>query len=243
MTSPLHPIPVRKPIFTSGMFILLGVMAVGFSFGLARLFSGLGAVTNLDNHYPWGIWKSINVAVGIALAASGFTAAALIDIFGRKKFHSLLRPAILTAFLGYVMAAISLAFDLGRYWNIWRPIFNWQGNSVLFEVAMCVMAYLVVLTFELSPSILEGLKARMNTNEWGARLLKRIEGPIVTIHNWVKILLPIFIIAGFVLSCMHHSSLGTLMLIAPPKTRWYDPQNTSLLFFLFDIDVDSGIWR
>jgi octaheme c-type cytochrome (tetrathionate reductase family) len=225
MTSSSHPTPVRKPFFTSGIFILLGIMAVGFSFGLARFFSGLGAVTNLDNHYAWGIWKSINVAVGIALAASGFTAAALIDIFGRKKFHSLLRPAILTAFLGYVMAAISLVFDLGRYWNIWRPIFNWQGNSVLFEVAMCVMAYLFVLSFELSPSLLEGLKARMNTNEWGARVLKRIEGPIATIHNWVKILLPIFIIAGFVLSCMHHSSLGTLMLIAPTKlsTLWFTP--------------------
>ncbi len=225
MTHHIHPYPVRKPFFTSGTFILLGIMAIGFSFGLARFFSGLGAVTNLDNHYAWGIWKSINVAVGVALAASGFTAAALIDIFGRKKFHSLLRPAILTAFLGYIMVGVSLVFDLGRYWNIWRPIFNWQGNSVLFEVAMCVMAYLIVLSFEISPSILEGLKARMNTNEWGSRVLKRIEGPINTIHNWIKIILPIFIIAGFVLSCMHHSSLGTLMLIAPTKlsTLWFTP--------------------
>lgn len=225
MTRHSHPVPVRKPFFTSGTFILLGFMAVGFSFGLARFLSGLGAVANLDNHYAWGIWKSINVAVGIALAASGFTAAALIDIFGRKKFHSLLRPAILTAFLGYVMAAVSLVFDLGRYWNIWRPIFNWQGNSVLFEVAMCVMVYLIVLSFEISPTLLEGLKARMNSNEWGSRILKRMEGPIATIHNWVKIVLPIFIIAGFVLSCMHHSSLGTLMLIAPTKlsTLWFTP--------------------
>jgi octaheme c-type cytochrome (tetrathionate reductase family) len=220
-----HPQPVHKRFFTPGTFVLLSFMAIGFSFGLARFLSGLGAVTNLGNSYPWGIWKAINVAVGVALAASGFTSAALIDIFGREKYHSLLRPAILTAWLGYIMVGVSLVFDLGRYWNIWQPIIHWQGNSVLFEVAMCVIAYLVVLTFEISPSLLEGLKARMNANGWDGKILRRLEKPITTIHSWVKLVLPIFIVAGFVLSCMHHSSLGTLVLIAPTKLSplWFTP--------------------
>ncbi len=137
MTPAMHndqPHRVAKPFFTFGTVTLLIIMGVGFAFGITRMLLGLGAVTNLDNHNPWGIWISFDVACGVALAAGGFTTAALVDIFGRKTFKALLRPAILTAFLGYLWVAIALSFDLGRYWNIWRPIFNWQGNSVLFEV-------------------------------------------------------------------------------------------------------------
>ena len=141
MTPPIHndrPHRVTKPFFTFGTLTLLIFMGVGFAFGITRMLLGLGTVTNLDNHNPWGIWISFDVACGVALAAGGFTTAALVDIFGRRQYKPLLRPAILTAFLGYLWVAIALSFDLGRYWNIWRPIFNWQGNSVLFEVGMCV---------------------------------------------------------------------------------------------------------
>lgn len=232
------PQRLTKPFFTPGTFILLAFMGTGFAFGLARFINGLQTVTNLTNFYPWGIWIAIDVACGVALAAGGFTTAALVDIFGGKKFHPLLRPAVLTAWLGYAMVAVGLSFDLGRYWNIWRPIFNWQGNSVLFEVGMCVMAYLSVLTVEMSPSILEGLKTRIKHNDWGARLLRKIEGPINFAHRAVKIVLPIFIIAGVVLSCMHQSSLGTLMVIAPTKLHalWYTPL-LPVLFLLSAIMV------
>ncbi len=232
--TPLHsdqPHRVTKPFFTFGTVTLLLVMGVGYAFGFTRLLLGLGRVTNLDNHNPWGIWISFDVACGVALAAGGFTTAALVDIFGRRKYRALLRPAILTAFLGYLWVAIALSFDLGRYWNIWRPIFNWQGNSVLFEVGMCVAVYLCVLTVEMSPSLLEGLKARIDDKEWGAALLKKVEGPLMGLYAAVRVALPIFIVAGVVLSCMHQSSLGTLMLIAPTKLSplW----NTAMLPLLF----------
>src|SRR5512136_741347 len=220
MTPALHddrPHRVTKPFFTFGTLTLLIFMGAGFAFGITRMFLGLGTVTNLDNHNPWGIWIAFDVACGVALAAGGFTTAALVDIFGRKNYHALLRPAILTAFLGYLWVAIALSFDLGRYWNIWRPIFNWQGNSVLFEVGMCVCAYLVVLFVEMSPAFLEGMRARIDRNEWGAALLKKVEKPLATLYAVVKIALPMFIVAGVVLSFMHQSSLGTLMLIAPSK--------------------------
>ena len=220
-----QPQAMRKPFFTPGTLILMAVAAVGLSFGLARLFNGIGAVTNLDDFYPWGIWIAIDVACGVALAAGGFTTAALVDIFGRRQFKSLLRPAILTAWLGYFMVAIGLMFDLGRYWNVWRPLVNWQGNSALFEVGMCVMAYLMVLSVEMAPSLLEGLKEAMAKDTFIGRTLRRIEKPIGLVHSWVKIILPIFIVAGVVLSCMHQSSLGTLMVIAPTKVSalWYTP--------------------
>ena len=228
MTPALHgdrPHRVTKPFFTFGTLTLLIFMGCGFAFGITRMFLGLGTVTNLDNHNPWGIWIAFDVACGVALAAGGFTTAALVDIFGQKKYKALLRPAILTAFLGYLWVAIALSFDLGRYWNIWRPLFNWQGNSVLFEVGMCVCAYLVVLSVEMSPAFLEGLRARIDRDEWGAALLKKVEKPLATMHSVVKIALPMFIVAGVVLSFMHQSSLGSLMLISPSKmsTLWYTP--------------------
>ena len=218
-------LPQRIPLrfFTPGTLILCAVAGVGLTFGLARLFNGLGAVTNLDNFYPWGIWIAVDVACGVALAAGGFTTAAVVDIFGRGRFRPLLRPAILTAWLGYFLVAVGLMFDLGRYWNVWQPMFNWQGNSVLFEVGMCVMVYLIVLTVEMAPSLLEGARQRMAKDDALGRALRRLEKPINLVHSGIKIILPIFIVAGVVLSCMHQSSLGTLMIIAPTKLSalWY----------------------
>ncbi|HWT80352.1 MAG TPA: Ni/Fe-hydrogenase cytochrome b subunit, partial [Candidatus Methylomirabilis sp.] len=225
------PHRVEKPFFTFGTLTLLIFMGIGYAFGITRMVLGLGSVTNLDNHNPWGIWISFDVACGVALAAGGFTTAALVEIFGRWKYKALLRPALLTAYLGYLWVAIALSFDLGRYWNVWRPIFNWQGNSVLFEVGMCVTFYLMVLTVEMSPSILEGLRARMDQGGWGAALLRQVEKPILALQAVVRIVLPMFIVAGVVLSFMHQSSLGTLMLIAPTKLSalW----NTPILPVLF----------
>jgi len=238
MTLNDHPHRVTKPFFTFGTITLLIIMGVGYAFGITRLILGLGSVTNLDNHNPWGIWIAFDVACGVALAAGGFTTAALVDIFGRKKYLPLLRPAILTAFLGYLWVAIALSFDLGRYWNIWRPIFNWQGNSVLFEVGMCVTFYLMVLCVEMSPSILEGLKARIDGNEWGAAVLRRVEKPILNLYRWVRIALPFFIVTGVVLSFMHQSSLGTLMLISPTKlSPLWDTNVLPVLFLLSAIAV------
>ena len=238
MNSADAPHRVTKPLFTFGTLTLLLLMGIGFSFGITRLFLGLGSVTNLDNHSPWGIWISFDVACGVALAAGGFTTAALVEIFGRKKYIALLRPAILTAFLGYLWVAIALSFDLGRYWNIWRPIFNWQGNSVLFEVGMCVTVYLMVLAIEMSPSVLEGLKARIDDDERGAAVLRKIEKPLMTAYALIKITLPIFIVAGVVLSFMHQSSLGTLMLISPTKmSPLWDTNLLPLLFLMSAIMV------
>jgi octaheme c-type cytochrome (tetrathionate reductase family) len=221
----LQPQCTQKPFFTPGTTMLMVLAAIGFSFGLARILNGLGAVTNLDNFYPWGIWIAIDVASGVALAAGGFTTAAYIEIFGCHQFKPLLRPAILTAWLGYFMVAVGLTFDVGRYWNMWQPIINWQGNSVLFEVAMCVMAYLTVLTVEMAPPVLEGVKTWTPKRPALASVMRRAEKPIVFAYAWVKIVLPLFIVAGVVLSCMHQSSLGTLMVIAPTKLSplWYTP--------------------
>ena len=215
----------RRPFFTNGTLVLMTLAATGLAFGVLRLTSGLGAVTNLDNQHPWGIWIAIDVACGVALAAGGFCTAALVEIFGRERYKPLLRPALLTAWLGYTFVGLGLLFDLGRYWNIWRPAFNWQGNSVLFEVGMCVMAYLTVLTVEMAPTLLRGLQAYSGHEGRIGALLERMKEPLLLLRRVIRAVLPIFIVAGVVLSCMHQSSLGALMLIAPSKlgALWYTP--------------------
>ncbi len=215
----------RTRFFTTGTLILIAVMVVGYGFGIARLLTGLAPVTNLTNQYPWGIWIAIDVASGVALAAGGFTVAALIDVFGRRRYKVLARPALLTAWLGYTFVAIGLLFDLGRYYNIWKPLVHWQGNSVLFEVGMCVMFYLTVLTVEFAPVLLSGLEQHIRAERWWARPFRKLHGALQTTRMLVRRVMPIFLIAGVVLSCMHQSSLGSLMLIAPTKVSplWWSP--------------------
>lgn len=214
-----------RRFWTPGAFVLLAIMAVGYLFGLARFITGLNPVTNLTDLYPWGIWIGIDVASGVALAAGGFTTAALVNVFGRKKYHALERPALLTAWLGYTFVGVGLLFDLGRYYNIWHPAIYWQGNSVLFEVGMCVMAYLTVLTLEFSPTLIEGIVNKAGNGSLIGRIATRLKRPLDALCLIINRILPIFIIAGVMLSFMHQSSLGSLMLIAPSKLNslWWTP--------------------
>jgi Ni/Fe-hydrogenase subunit HybB-like protein len=228
----------RVRFLTPGTLVLISIMVIGYGFGLVRMIAGIGAVTNLTDDYPWGIWIAIDVACGVALAAGGFTTAALVNIFGKKQFEALERPALLTAWLGYTFVGAGLLFDLGRYYNIWHPAVYWQGNSVLFEVGMCVMFYLSVLTVEFAPTLLGGLMEHIRRGYWWTGPLKRFEGFMRRLRLVVRRVLPIFIIAGVVLSFMHQSSLGTLLLIAPTKVSplWWTPI-MPLLFLLSAIMV------
>jgi Ni/Fe-hydrogenase subunit HybB-like protein len=226
--------PVRQKYFTTGTKILTLIAGIGAITYLSRLILGLRTITNLNNQYPWGIWISIDVATGVALAAGGFTTAALVHIFHREKYHAVVRPALLTAMLGYTFVVIGLLADLGRYYNVWHPMLPsmWQGNSVLFEVGMCVMVYLNVLYIEFVPVAVERFKGRVNLPGPLAIFNGLVETIIIIAEKTLVRFISIFIIAGVVLSCLHQSSLGTLMLIAPTKIHplWYTP--ISPLFFL-----------
>jgi len=221
-----HFAPVKSVrFFTPDAIVVLAIALIGWSLGLFRMVVGLDMATNLTDQYPWGIWIAIDVATGVALAAGGFTTAALAHIFYRGRFHGITRAALLTAMLGYTFVAIGLLFDLGRWYNVWHPMIYWQGNSVLFEVGVCVMAYLTVLYLEFLPIVAE--RFRKGVSFW--RPLRFLEGPAkVVILAGDKVasrLMSLLIIAGVVLSCMHQSSLGALMVIAPTKVHplWYSP--------------------
>ena len=203
------PSATHSKFFTPGVWVMLVFMFIGAVAVAARFTWGIGSVANLDNSHPWGIWVGIDVATGVALAAGGFTTSFLAHIIGRHDYEPIVRPAILTAMLGYTFVVLGLLVDIGRTWAIWKPIFSWNTNSALFEVAMCVLVYLHVLYFEFAPTVGEGIGGKVKT------LITVVTDKIM----WV------FIILGVVLSCMHQSSLGTLMLIAPTKLHplWYTP--------------------
>lgn len=226
--------PVDKPFFTRGMIILTAVMLTGLGVGLYRMVFSLSSVTNLNNQYPLGLWIGIDVATGVALAAGGFTTGALVYIFNREHFHAVIRPALLTAMLGYTFVGVGLMFDLGRWYNIWHPAVPsmWQGNSVLFEVGMCVMVYLTVLYIEFTPVVCERFIGRVNLPGRFASLNDTVDMLLRFADHILGKIMFIFIIAGVVLSCLHQSSLGTLMVIAPYKLHPLYWSLLSPLFFL-----------
>ena len=188
-------------------FVLWALLGLAASVAVPRFLFGLGSSTNLSDANPWGIWIGFDVMAGVALAAGGFIVTATVYIFKLDRFHAVVRPAVLTAFLGYVAVAISLLFDLGLPWNIWHMMVYWNPHSPLFEVGWCVMLYLAVLALEFFPVPAEDFPR-----------LAKIRAVLV------KARLPL-VIAGIGLSTLHQSSLGSLFLIMPWRLHplWYSP--------------------
>jgi Ni/Fe-hydrogenase subunit HybB-like protein len=205
--------------FTFWKAVFLFIMAAGAYCTYLRFFKGLGASTNLSDQFPWGLWIGFDVMCGVMLAAGGFTLTAAVHLFNIKRFHPIVRPTILTAFLGYLLVCAALMYDLGLPWNIWHPLIMRNPHSVMFEVAYCVMLYTTVLALEFSPIVFEhfGLHTPL-------RLVKKV--------MWI------FIILGVLLSTLHQSSLGTLYLIMPNKLHpfWYSPL-LPVFFYLSAIAV------
>lgn len=199
--------------------IFLFLMLAGLYATVVRFTQGLGASTHLTDQFPWGIWIGFDVLCGVMLAAGGFTLTAAVHILNIKRMHSIVRPTVLTAFLGYLLVCVALMYDLGKPYNIWHPLIMRNPHSVMFEVAWCVMLYTTVLTLEFSPVVLE----RFNLTK-----------PLKIIH---AVLIPL-VICGVILSTLHQSSLGSLYLIMPEKLHpfWYSPLLPAF-FFLSAIAV------
>ncbi len=205
--------------FWQGAF---GLLLLGFGAVTVLRFSrGLGAVTNLSDRVPWGLWIGFDVLVGVGLAAGAFTLTAVVHLLNIRRFEPIVRPTVLTAFLGYLLVISGLLFDLGQPWRIWHALVFWNPRSVMFEVAWCVMLYTAVLALECLPVVFEKF---------------RLEGP----RRLFRLLTTPLVIAGVILSTLHQSSLGSLYLIVPAKLHplWYTP----LLPFLFFISaIGAGL--
>jgi Ni/Fe-hydrogenase subunit HybB-like protein len=210
---------MRLMRLTPGRLVLWLMVLGGVLVAVFRYIHGLGAVTNLSDRFPWGLWVAFDIMSGVALAAGGFTVAALVYVFHREEFHPLVRPAIVTGFLGYLLVIAGLMVDLGRPYRIWHALIMWNPHSVMYEVAWCVMLYTTVLTLEFGQVVLERLRQ-------------------VALLRITRLALPPLVIAGVVLSTLHQSSLGSLFLIVPGKLHplWYTPI-LPLLFFVSAVAV------
>lgn len=208
----IRPGPV---VIALGLLVVLGVAVA-----LRRYAFGIGAISNLNDYYPWGFWISFDLLCGVALGAGAFTMAATVYILDLKQFRPLLRPSILTGFLGYVMVIIALLVDLGRPERIWHMMIYMNGESVLLEIGLCVMTYTTVLLLEFAPVVLGGWK-------WARPVVRGIHA----------VTMPL-VILGVVLSTLHQSSLGSLFLILPERLHplWYTPI-LPVLFFVSAVGV------
>jgi Ni/Fe-hydrogenase subunit HybB-like protein len=236
----VKPTPIKKKYFTPGVLLLIVLAANGLAFLAGRFLFGLESVTNLDNQHPWGIWIAIDVAAGVALAAGGFTTAALGHIMHQDRYEVIIRPALLTAMLGYTFAGMGVCIDLGRYYSVWHPILPsmWNGNSALFEVGMCIMAYVTVLYIEFLPMVTERFMGKVRLPGILGAFNRPLDRFLHFLDDKLSKTMFSFIILGVVLSCLHQSSLGTLMIIAGPKIHplWQTPV-LPLLFLLSAISV------
>jgi len=208
-----------KLTFWRVLFVI--IMCLGAYSAYVRYFHGLGAVTNMSDQFPWGLWIGFDCLCGIMLAAGGFCITGAVYLFRIERLHSIVRPTVLTAFLGYCLFIVGLLFDLGRPWFIWHQLIYINLHSVMFEVGMCVMTYTTVLFFEFLPMVLERF---------------HLHAPL----KWVKHLMPVLVVAGILLSTLHQSSLGSLYLIVPSKLHpfWYSP---ALPFFFFGSAIAVGL--
>ncbi len=211
-------------------FMILGLLtALGMATFLYRFAVGLGPATALNDGYPKGLWLTFNVVVGTAMACGGYALAITVYLFNKGKYHPLVRSAMLVSALGYTLGGTTVLIDLGRTWHVWKlMVFPglWNFNSVLLEVALCVILYTGVLWIEISPSIMERWERE------GKDRLRRIARFVSPKLNRV---MPYAIAVGLLLPTMHQSSLGSLMLLAGEKLHplWQTP----ILPLLFLVSV------
>lgn len=208
-----------KSWFSPGKLFIYLVFLAGLIATIQRFFFGLGYATHLSDQFPWGLWIGFDVLCGVGLAAGGFVMAGIVYIFNVQSFKPAVKPAVLTAFLGYLLVIVALLYDLGKPYNIWHPVIMWNPHSVMFEVGWCVMCYTTVLFLEFLPNVFQKF---------------RLEKP----YRILKQVTVILVILGVIFSTLHQSSLGSLFLIVPEKLHplWYSPL-LPVYFFISAVGV------
>ncbi len=236
MTSPIYPLTKEKESQSTWRFLMnelkprgkwltpfnlisIPIILVGLALIVLRFAEGLGAVSNINQEIPWGLWKGFNVVTGVAFAGGAYVLTFIVYILKVDKYHSIVRVTVLNGFLAYMFYAGALVLDLGKPWNIFNPIIgnNFGASSVLFLVAWHFLLYIVAQLIEFSPAVAEWLGAR--------RAHKILSG--LTLGA---------VIFGITLSTLHQSGLGALFLMASEKIHplWYN-EYIPLLFLVSSV--------
>jgi len=222
-----HAKPLGGKIFTPPILFLSALFLIGLYFMIMRYINGIGSVANLTDNQSWGVWKVLGVLIGAAFVNGGYVTAFFVYIMNKGKYHRFVRQAVLFSLLGYSFAAFSLVYDTGRYVNLLNffiPKYM-QPNSALFEVGICITAYIVILAIEFLPPFLEKFMP-----ERGPRNLAG------ALHNFLNSVLFLTVAFGVLLPTMHQSGLGALALLFGQKLSplWQTPF-ISLLYVISSI--------
>ncbi|HEY6100109.1 MAG TPA: Ni/Fe-hydrogenase cytochrome b subunit, partial [Anaeromyxobacter sp.] len=201
--------PLGGPILTRGTKLVLAVAGAAAVLVGVRVLAGLGVVSAMNDGYPWGLWKPLNVVTFTGVGAGALALALVTYVANRGRFHPLVRSAVLVGAIAYTLAGTSVVVDLGRWWWMWAIFFPpwWNLDSILLEVALCVVAYCAVLWLEVLPALLE--------------VWRRGEGRLARLAvrdlPWHRRAFPFLLALAVVLPLMHQSSLGSLFLVTPTK--------------------------
>ena len=203
----LSELKPKGPILTPFNVITVAIFATTAVLLAIRFVFGIGAITNLSQDVPWGLWIGFDVVTGVAFAGGAYVLTFMVYILRAEKYHPIVRVVVLNGFLAYVFYAGALLLDLGRPWNVINPIIgnSFGVSSVLFLVAWHFMLYMMAQFVEFSPAVAEWL---------GWRRVRKVLGGL-TLGA---------VIFGICLSLLHQSGLGALYLLARDKIHplWYN---------------------
>jgi Ni/Fe-hydrogenase subunit HybB-like protein len=213
-------------IVTPGFLFFMTIALISLYFMVERFVMGMGAVSNLNGGFAWGIWVVYDVIIGTAFACGGFALAFAVYVFNKGQYHPLVRPALLASLLGYALGGFGAIFDMGRWWQFYNILlpWNWNFNSVILEVGLCVFAYVIILVIEFSPAFLEKI---------GANKAKKALNKVLFL----------FIALGVLLPMMHQSSLGSLLIAMGHKVHplWQSMQMQPLFAVLSALTMGFSI--
>ncbi len=209
----------RGEIITPFNMISIPIITLGIVLIVIRFAKGIGAVTNLTQEVPWGLWIGFDVVTGVAFAGGAYVVTFMVYILNIEKYRPIVRVTVLNGFLAYVFYAGALLLDLGKPWNVVNPIIgnSFGVSSVLFLVAWHFLLYMVAQLIEFSPAIAEWI---------GAKKARRVLSGMTIAA----------VIFGITLSTLHQSGLGALYLMAKEKIHplWYS-EFIPILFFVSSI--------
>ena len=149
----------KGKLLTPFNVISLTIMAAAAVILFFRFSQGLGAVTNLNQEFPWGLWVGFDVITGVAFAGGAYVLTFMVYILRLEQYRPIIRVTILNGFLAYIFYSIALLLDLGRPWNVINPIIgnSFGLSSVLFLVAWHFLLYITAEAIEFSPVVAEWL--------------------------------------------------------------------------------------
>ncbi len=202
----------------------VGFLALGILFGMYGAFvvlrDGLD-VTGLTNKVPWGLWVVIDLA-SISLGGSAFVFGVIVYLMKLTRFETVAKLAVLLGFLGYTTAGMVIWFDLGQPFRFWHPMVFWQPHSLLWEITMCVILYLGVLSAEMLPVVVEHSFFYEHPLHKRFPIIKKLVELAKKVARLLHKLVPVLAVIGLTLSLLHQASLGAYYSVLNGRGVWFN---------------------